>query len=440
MRFFLPLTRFIQFFLGDRNNIKALPERIRNESLATILVLSVPILAIALTIDFLRTTSPFTWALVITLGSVLVSLWALRRGNTTLAVDLSFFGTTSSISAGHLLSIALVPEADYYLPLVVVAYFAAIAVIGLHVKDLSRIVLLLALGIVFDISELFLHESVTRDLVISRIATAFLHILAGTISLFLRDYFDRVHRLAEARRIMNRNLEGILGQLQSESIKKLQSFSHDIRSPITAIMGVQSLLAATKLSAEQKRYLDILTRSNTLLLEIADSVLERQSAEIDTSYPIRRLIDTSLEPFHAALKHKGFTVSIDINGILPSPPLSRANSIRIISNLIDNAIKYSSGGHISIRAYLEKNQHSPSALVLSVSDQGQGMSQERIDQIKTGTMTPDKNNRESRGLGLAGVNALLKDANGEMDIESTPGSGTCIKLRFPLSQAKKKLA
>ncbi len=420
--------------------MKALPERIRNESLATILIISAPILAISLTIDLFRTTSPFTWALAVTLVSVLVALWALRAGNTGLAVDLSFFATTSSISAGHLLSIALYPEADYYLPLVVVTYFAAIAVIGLHVKDLSRIILLLALGLFFDVSELFLHETVTRELIISRIATAFLHILAGTISLFLRDYFDRVHRLAEARRVMNRNLEGILGQLQTESIKKLQSFSHDIRSPITAIMGVQSLLAATKLSQEQKRYLDILTRSNTLLLEIADSVLEHESAEIDTSYPIRRLIETAMAPFQAAIKHKGFTVSIEINGILPSPPLSRANSIRIISNLIDNAIKYSSGGHISVRAYLEKQGNTTSALVLSVIDQGQGMSLERIEQIKTDTMTPDIHNHESRGLGLAGVNALLKEANGEMEIESTPGSGTCIRLRFPLPQTKKKYA
>lgn len=440
MSIVLAITRGIQFFLGERNNQLPLPLRIRNEGQAAILLLSIPLLLVSLIIDFFYGFTPFSWSILVTLITCCLSLFVLRLGKAQLSIEISFFAATGSITAGHLLSLAANPAADYFLPLVVIAYFAAIAVLGLHVKDTARIVLLLVLAISFDIGEMFFHPEITRPLVISRIAIIFLHFLAFAISLFLKDYFNRIYSIAEARKLMNRNLESILGQLKMESIKKLHSFGHDLRSPITAIMGVQTLLASTTLNAEQRRYLDILTRSNKLLLDMADSVFEQDNACIDTSYPLKRLVEAALEPFHSLIKLKGLQVVTEITGFIPSPAITRANCIRVLSNLFDNAIKYSSAGIITIQASMETENSSEPYIAIKVSDQGRGMSTERLEEVNSGKVQPDKEAPESRGLGLCGVQAIVKEAGGNVDIKSTLGKGTVVTIRFPFPEARLKLA
>lgn len=428
------LKRISLWILGDQENTPLSPDRMRKEYLVQFLIVLFPIILSTLSIDIFRGPDVFSVTRIGASLSLILCLIFLKLNIYSVAIPVLFFGGSISVAA------ALIPSALYektsgaLMPLAALVFFAAIVLIGLYSDKLRCALGLLIIAITFDILELFYNSHITAAVINARFGVVSLHISALGINTFLRHYFDRLNQIAEARKIMNRHLEKLIVDTRQDGLDRLASLTHDLRSPITSIMGVQALLAATELTEEQKTYVDILSRSNKLMFDLVQSILEPEDHDneaLEKKINLVHLVDRALGSYRILAQAKGLSVTVNIPENLPRPDMPRLEFIRIIENLMDNAIKYTEEGSITISAR-KKTENKKPFIILTLSDTGQGISKERLAEIKAGTVLPDEQFSTSHGLGLSSAIDKISRAGGSLEITSSPGRGTTITLILPM--------
>lgn len=425
--------KLIDRILGADPDHSPSPERLRNEHLTGIIVSVSALATAAFVFDLLTGLDAFSWTLAAIDLVLLSSLFLIGRGYLAVGIDVAFFGCALALSAVFLVASADSRLRLYLLPVVDVMLFALIIVYGLYAKGKGKIFALFLVVFLFDAASFAVFGNATRYDVFSRISVLILHVIAFDLAGFFRAYTERLNRVAEARRIMNRRLEELVAEVRNAGTERLASLSHDIRSPVTGILGVYDLLLSTELDPEQKKYLDILGKSNRLLLEIVESILDRdeeQGSLVPGCGSSRACIDGALTPYRSLARSKGLELRRRIVGTPPPIPLPRADAARLIGNLVDNSLKYTDSGRILV-SFCEI---ASGGVSLVVSDTGKGMSAERLAAVRAGIAGPDAAVASSCGLGLQSVRRIVARAGAEMHIESAPGKGTKVTIRFPLPE------
>ncbi|MFA6505045.1 MAG: HAMP domain-containing sensor histidine kinase [Treponemataceae bacterium] len=429
-----PFGKLIDLVLGVDADPAPSAERMRNEYLIGFLILVLPIIFLSFIADLFIRLNGFSIARL-TIGLfILTSFILIRVGRSVAGIDLLFFGCIITLLAGFFSPSTDPRFVTDFLPLIDVVLFAAVTLYGIYASDNRRLLGLFILAALFDITEYLTVGPKGHNFTFSRMGILVLHAIAYGLSRFLRMYFERLTRIAEARRVMNRRLEELVAEARTFGSERLASFSHDIRSPITGILGVHDLLLSTKLDGEQQSYLGILGKSNRLLLEIVESILDQDQSPdrgIAGSIPLRAFIDDALAPYRTIARSRNIVLRRHVYGNPPPLPLPRADAARVIGNLVDNALKYTDSGSIvvSINEVVENG-----GVDLVVADSGRGMSAERLAAIRGGDTMPDGNISSSRGLGLTGVRRIVESVGAVLLIESVNGKGTKITIRFPLPE------
>lgn len=233
-----------------------------------------------------------------------------------------------------------------------------------------------------------------------------------------------------------------LSALRSEAARKslLSSISHDIRTPLTSIIGyidaVRDGVAAT--DEEKQKYLSILSnKSNALKLLINDlftmakldaDELALEKKQIDLAEIVREALIEQLP----AAKENGLEVEVRIP---QDPCLIRADSfslMRILGNIMKNAVQYGKEGGVLGVELAPKN----TAYEVIIWDRGQGMTSEELEHIFERSWRADRArslNSGGSGLGLAIAKALTEKNGGTISASSTPGGRTAFVVAFPRS-------
>ena len=214
--------------------------------------------------------------------------------------------------------------------------------------------------------------------------------------------------------------------------------SHDLRSPLSGIMGYTELLM---LEIENKDHLemlkDILSSGEDLLLlinnilDLSRAEAERQEmgmAETEPAEIISACIH-SLEPA-ASLKHISLTM---VNKIGKTQIMGNKSALsRIFNNLITNAIKFTpKGGQVSVTLKLQDD----GTLAISVMDNGIGIPQNKIHDLFTRYSRVSRKGtagEKSTGLGLSIAKELVQHHNGTLTVKSREGKGSIFKVSFPI--------
>jgi two-component system NtrC family sensor kinase len=223
-----------------------------------------------------------------------------------------------------------------------------------------------------------------------------------------------------------------LDRLKSDFI---HTVSHDLRSPLTAILGYTELVERTgPLNSNQQDFLHRLQGSihhiTTLVNDLLD--LGRLDAGFDTRRELVQLesiLKYSLDMFDAQAKKKNIKLSVDIAKDLKG---LRANPIRIrqmLDNLVGNAIKYTpANGSVHISMFMQDYQ-----IILKVEDTGPGIPQDEqgrvFEKFFRATNAPD--HAEGSGLGLAIVKSIVESHQGRVWVESTIGKGSSFTVLLP---------
>ena len=268
--------------------------------------------------------------------------------------------------------------------------------------------------------------------------------IIGIILMLLRKArkAEAVAMLAESdTQKLNDKLEIALKKAEDASLAKtrfLHNMSHDIRTPMNAILGYTQLMEDELKGKELPETLDHLKKlkqSGNLLLSILNNVLdmariESGKMEIDESYgQIKEIQQTLLEIFDDEAKKKNiafhYTVNVEHEHVL----IDITKVKEIFANILSNAIKYTpSGGSVTVNVD-ELPCDEPGYMIArtSVSDTGIGMSQEYLTRIFE-AFTREQNTTKSKiagsGLGMSIVKKYVELLGGTINVESEPGKGS----------------
>ncbi|HKK01351.1 MAG TPA: ATP-binding protein, partial [Desulfuromonadales bacterium] len=226
-------------------------------------------------------------------------------------------------------------------------------------------------------------------------------------------------------------------RLEHAKDEMLSSVSHEMRTPLTAMLGFIEFLLENEVDKEQERdflqtVLSETRRLNDLISNFLD--LQRLAADLE-NYRIEPCDITDLlkESAHFfALASKKHNIVVDCPEYLPKGMGDVKRLQQVMKNLLSNAIKYSpGGGSIVLNAYVKKNE-----IVVSVKDEGMGIPQQALGKIFSRFYRVDDSDRRipgGIGLGLALVKEMIKAHGGRVWAESTLGKGSTFYFTLPLA-------
>ena len=224
----------------------------------------------------------------------------------------------------------------------------------------------------------------------------------------------------------------------------LANVSHEIRTPMNGIRGFLQLLEETPLNEEQKEYIEHIENSSIHLLNIISDILNLSKIETgETPFDmqginLKETIENTAQPFEYRAKSKGLDYELDITCEPSHEVYADATKLmQIMTNLIINAIKFTSEGKIKVKAEAEEIDETHIDMIFSVEDSGIGLKKSEINKIFLPfNQADDTYTREygGIGLGLAIVKELLDLLGGEISVDSTYGKGSSFDVRIPLQK------
>ena len=231
----------------------------------------------------------------------------------------------------------------------------------------------------------------------------------------------------------------------------LANMSHDIRTPMNAIIGITSLLrhdAGDK--AKVIEYADKIDTSSQHLLGIINDVLDMSKIEAGktifkyTDFSILDFMEELNTIFHSQIDEKNQTLTLMKENIRHEWVNSdQVHLMQIFSNLISNAVKYTQEGGV-IQFLVEECETNSSVYAkyrFLVNDNGMGMSDDFKDKIFDAFTRAENsltNKIQGTGLGMAITRNLVEAMGGTIDVESEPGQGSCFEVLMDLKIAEER--
>ena len=215
------------------------------------------------------------------------------------------------------------------------------------------------------------------------------------------------------------------------------SVSHDIRTPLNAIIGFSELLEAGGASADESRqYLRMILSSGKTLLQLINDVLDLSKMDLGKMQfsmeptAVGEIVGEMVPMFESMAKAKGQTIVAEVSDprrFMVDPHRFR----QILFNFIGNAVKYAGPCTIRISVAYEDG-----VLTTTVADNGRGVPTEKAQRLMQPFVQADAKDRtEGSGLGLAICKRLVEIAHGSISIDTAPGKGFKIQARAPVEVA-----
>lgn len=293
-----------------------------------------------------------------------------------------------------------------------------------------------------------------KPAVVLLVGSAFLGVL-GTAAGYGRKYYQQ--RLA-SQKLQQNLLEKERSANQAKSLF-LANMSHDIRTPLNAILGYTQILQRTKGMPEvAQNSVETIHQSGTELLGLINSILDISKIEAgslelqENIFDIASMLSSFSATFFPLCERKGLRWNLvwspfDTSATEPwpqSPPSINVSGDeskvrRILSNLVTNAIKYTDSGSVTLHLICPSlpamSQASQTCrFVFEVSDTGPGITEEASTELFEPFIRAKKDLlREGHGLGLSIARRLTYAIGGELSLVSPPGHGSTFRVALPLS-------
>ena len=279
-------------------------------------------------------------------------------------------------------------------------------------------------------------------------------VLAGLVLLRLVGLVRNEERARRAERQVRREAENAqrllaeqnreLSELDRLKDEFISLVSHDLRTPLTSIVGyVDLILDDPALSDEHRQYLTIVARNTDRLHRLVDDLLfaarlqagrlELALAEVDLVDVARHTVETLRPRAKAAGVDLALELAPELNGGIPV--VGEASRLaQLLDNLVSNAVKFTpDGGRVSVRV-----TRRPDRAVLEVVDSGMGIPADEVNRLFERffrSSTVSERQIEGTGLGLYITKAIVEAHRGRITVDSEEGAGTTFRVELPLPEA-----
>ncbi len=241
--------------------------------------------------------------------------------------------------------------------------------------------------------------------------------------------------------VRDRNSAEMLERYQrAANIKQrfIAEMSHEIRTPLNGLIGLGEVLASKITDPEQLHYLNTMLNSGKTLLRIANQALDLSRVESGNLVTKRNfspvtLLEEIIALYSVEARRKNITLALQVEPGTPGNVFGAADSIAaVLTNLLQNAIKFTDAGSITMKVDGVRLADENFA-VFTVADTGRGIPESEITAVfepynQGGVATPTA---KGAGLGLAICRELTRQMEGNLEVQSTFGSGSVFTLRVP---------
>jgi signal transduction histidine kinase/DNA-binding response OmpR family regulator/HPt (histidine-containing phosphotransfer) domain-containing protein len=267
----------------------------------------------------------------------------------------------------------------------------------------------------------------------------------------LRRINAQLEEEVHARRDMERQLEHARNVAEHANRTKgefLANASHEIRTHINGLLGMLSLLEDGEIKGEQLEYVGMAHASGDVLLALINDLLDYSKIEAgqlqieSVDFDLDRLVSEIGDLFGVRARSAGLNFESEVDIGLPRQVCGDVVRIRqVLSNLVDNALKFTSDGHIALRVTANGNTHEDGSLPVrfEVEDSGIGFDPDKREQLFAPFAQADGSITRrygGTGLGLAICSELVRMLGGEIDVDGAPGLGTRFWFTIPLRAAR----
>ena len=223
-------------------------------------------------------------------------------------------------------------------------------------------------------------------------------------------------------------------QLIESRHKLLLTVSHDIKTPLSSMMGYMEMWESDEMEDERRRELHSARSSARHILSMLSNLLEFSRMERNkgvlrnSRFDMHVLMEDILDMFYPLAEEKG--LQLRYQNHLPHPFVTESDQTllkQILVNVISNSVKYTREGIVTIDLRHEKQ------LVVTITDTGIGIGEAELKEIfKPFSRVGNPSKSEGSGFGLYVTRGLVEALKGEITLSSVKGKGTCVVIRLPI--------
>jgi signal transduction histidine kinase len=243
---------------------------------------------------------------------------------------------------------------------------------------------------------------------------------------------DEIEGLFNSFNDMGNEIKEMINELKDEQNKQrkfVDNVTHEIRTPLTNIMGYADLLNRVQVEKQRTKYLSHISSEGNRLLNMVNNLLELsrlnryEFALQRTMTDLREIIENAVGLMFDRIKKFGFGIEYNLEDVTAMVDGEKIK--QIVINLIDNSIKYSEGDYLTIRLWKSD------MVYISISDNGKGIAQTDIDNISQPFYRADKSRSRKlggSGLGLSICKEIANAHGGTMKIDSETDKGATVTI------------